>query len=86
MGIGGISMAQLAVILIIVMLIFGTKRLRQLGGDLGGMFKGIKDGFREAKTAADEILPEVRELKSDVQSLRRTGQELVEPSYDDERY
>jgi len=35
MGIGGISMWQLLILLLIVVLVFGTKRLRNMGGDLG---------------------------------------------------
>ena len=36
MGLGGISLWQLLIVLLIVVLIFGTKRLKTLGGDLGG--------------------------------------------------
>ena len=46
MGIGGISIWQLLIILVIVLLLFGTKRLRNLGGDLGNAVKG----FRKAMT------------------------------------
>lgn len=42
MGLGGISIWQLLIILVIVALIFGTKRLRGIGGDLGGAVKGFK--------------------------------------------
>lgn len=42
MGIGGIGIWQLLIILAIVLLLFGTKRLRNLGGDLGGAIKGFK--------------------------------------------
>lgn len=42
MGLGGISIWQLLIILLIVALIFGTKRLRGMGGDLGGAVKGFK--------------------------------------------
>lgn len=43
MGLGGISIWQLVIILVIVLLIFGTKRLKGLGGDLGGAIKGFKE-------------------------------------------
>jgi len=43
MGFGGISIWQLVIILVIVLLIFGTKRLKGLGGDLGGAIKGFKE-------------------------------------------
>lgn len=69
--------AQLGIIAIIVALVFGTKRLREVGGDIGGMFKGIKDGFREARSAADEIGPEVQELKEDMRALTQHGTQLA---------
>lgn len=43
MGLGGISIWQLLIILVIVVLIFGTKRLKGMGSDLGGAVKGFKD-------------------------------------------
>jgi sec-independent protein translocase protein TatA len=42
MGLGGISIWQLAIVLLIVVLIFGTKRLKSIGSDLGGALKGFK--------------------------------------------
>lgn len=50
MGIGGISVWQLLIILAIVIMLFGTKRLRNLGGDLGSAVKG----FRNSMSAEDE--------------------------------
>ena len=47
MGIGGISIWQLLIILAIVILIFGTKRLKNLGGDVGGAVKGFKDALKD---------------------------------------
>lgn len=40
---GGISIWQLLIVLGIIILIFGTKKLRNLGGDLGGAVKGFKE-------------------------------------------
>ena len=71
-------MAQLAIVLVIVLLIFGTKRLRQAGGDIGGMFKGIKDGFKEARAASDELAPEVRAAIDDVKQLHAHGKSFVQ--------
>lgn len=48
MGISGISPGSLILILLIVMLLFGTKRLRSLGEDLGSALQGFKKGMREA--------------------------------------
>lgn len=55
MGFGGISIWQLLIILVIVLLLFGTKRLRNLGGDLGNAVKGFKKamGDEEKKTAGE---------------------------------
>ncbi|HPE81038.1 MAG: Sec-independent protein translocase subunit TatA [Gammaproteobacteria bacterium] len=52
MGFGGISIWQLLIVLVIVLLLFGTKRLRNLGGDLGNAVKGFKKamGDEEKKT------------------------------------
>jgi sec-independent protein translocase protein TatA len=50
MGFGGISVWQLLIILAIVIMLFGTKRLRNLGGDLGSAVKG----FRKSMAGDDE--------------------------------
>ncbi|MDX1695288.1 MAG: twin-arginine translocase TatA/TatE family subunit [Ketobacteraceae bacterium] len=44
---GGIGIWQLLIILAIVLLLFGTKRLRNLGGDLGGAIKGFKKAMSD---------------------------------------
>jgi len=56
MGFGGISIWQLLIILAIVLVLFGTKRLRNIGSDLGGAFKGFKKvmGDEEKKPDAPE--------------------------------
>ncbi len=43
---GGISLWQLGIILMIVLLLFGTKRLRGLGGDLGNAIKGFRNAMQ----------------------------------------
>jgi len=43
----GISPMQLMIILVIVALIFGTKKLRNMGGDLGGAVKGFKSAMKD---------------------------------------
>ena len=47
MGVGGISIWQLLIILVIVIMIFGTKRLKSLGSDLGGAVKGFRKSLQE---------------------------------------
>ncbi len=49
---GGIGIPELLVILVIVVLLFGTKKLKGLGGDLGGAIKSFRSAMREAD--ADE--------------------------------
>ncbi|ABM02186.1 twin-arginine translocation protein, TatA/E family subunit [Psychromonas ingrahamii 37] len=44
---GGIGIWQLAIITVIVILLFGTKKLRGIGGDLGGAIKGFKKAIKE---------------------------------------
>jgi len=44
---GGISIWQLVIIAVIVILLFGTKKLRGIGGDLGGAVKGFKKAMKE---------------------------------------
>jgi len=46
---GGIGIWQLIIVLVIVLLLFGTKRLRNLGGDLGGAIKGFKGAMKEGE-------------------------------------
>ena len=46
MGLGGISIWQLLIILAIVVLLFGTKKLKGMGSDLGGALKGFKDSMQ----------------------------------------
>jgi len=53
MGFGGISSWQLLILLLIIVLVFGTKRLRNIGGDLGAAVKGFKKGMDEAEEAKD---------------------------------
>ncbi|MET4696239.1 Sec-independent protein translocase subunit TatA [Endozoicomonas lisbonensis] len=50
MGLGGISIWQLVIILLIVVMLFGTKKLKTLGSDLGGAVKGFKDAMADEKT------------------------------------
>ena len=49
MGLGGISIWQLLIVLVIVILLFGTKKLRSMGGDLGSAIKSFKQSVREGE-------------------------------------
>ncbi|MDP2323025.1 MAG: twin-arginine translocase TatA/TatE family subunit [Gammaproteobacteria bacterium] len=54
MGLGGISIWQLLIILLIVALIFGTKRLKGIGSDLGGALKGFRKAMSDSEKEADD--------------------------------
>lgn len=48
---GGFSIWHWLIVLLIVVMVFGTKKLRNMGGDLGGAVKGFKDGMKEGGQA-----------------------------------
>ena len=59
---GGLSIWHWMIVLLVVVLIFGTKKLRNIGQDLGGAVKGFKEGMKsadEAPPAASEPPPQV---------------------------
>lgn len=65
MGLGGISIWQLVIILVIVMLIFGTKKMRNIGSDLGGAIKGFKDSMSEEDKAKKESADQERVIEGE---------------------
>lgn len=58
----GFGWQELLIILVIVGLIFGTSKLRNMGSDLGGAVKGFKKGLKEDESSAEE---EVNREKED---------------------
>ena len=56
---GSLSIWHWLIVLVIVMLIFGTTKLRNIGADLGGAVRGFKDGMREGSDAAADAPPQV---------------------------
>ena len=50
MGFGGISIWSLLLVLVIVVLLFGTKKLRNVGADLGGAIKNFKKSVKDEET------------------------------------
>jgi len=51
---GSFSIWHWLVVLVIIAMVFGTKKLRNIGADLGGAVKGFKDGMKEANAGAAE--------------------------------
>ena len=54
----GISIWQLLIVLVIIMLLFGTKKLRNIGSDLGGAVKGFKSSMKEGEEEQNKQLNE----------------------------
>jgi len=54
MGFSGISIGQLLLILCIIVLLFGTKKIQSLGEDLGKAVKGFRKGLREIESQSDK--------------------------------
>ncbi|CAH0234067.1 MULTISPECIES: twin-arginine translocase TatA/TatE family subunit [Pseudomonas fluorescens group] len=57
MGIGGISIGKFLIILLIVIMLFGTKRLRGLGSDIGDTIKGFRKAMDDDNKSAIEEHP-----------------------------
>ena len=49
---GSFSIWHWLIVLLIVVMVFGTKKLKNIGSDLGGAVKGFKDGIKDGGTAA----------------------------------
>ena len=54
MGFRGVSMGSLILILAIIILLFGTKRLRTVGEDLGAAFRSFRKGMKEVEETTKE--------------------------------
>ncbi len=64
MGFGGIGVWQLLIILVIVLLLFGTKRLKNIGSDLGNAVKGFKGAVTDSEKEAEAAKLEKNEEES----------------------
>lgn len=64
------SVPQLLIVLAIVVLIFGAKRLKNLGSDLGGAVKGFKTAVKEEEADAQEALEQAKDVAEDVVSTK----------------
>jgi sec-independent protein translocase protein TatA len=53
----GISIWQLLIILLIIALLFGTKKLRNIGGDLGSAIKSFRSAMKEGENDRDDDTP-----------------------------
>ena len=82
--IGGISVWQLLILLLIVVLVFGTKRLRNIGSDLGSAVKGFRQGIEdepkesepEKITAEEQATAEPQNSKEQVKASSPTDTDV----------
>jgi len=66
--VGGISVWQLMILLLIVVLVFGTKRLRNIGSDLGSAIKGFRKGMEEEPSPDDSEQADTEQISSETMS------------------
>ncbi|MGD9264670.1 MAG: Sec-independent protein translocase subunit TatA [Lysobacterales bacterium] len=77
--VGGISVWQLLILLLIVVLVFGTKRLRNIGSDLGSAVKGFRKGLEEEP---EENEPEQITAEEKAATEPEASKEQVKPDTD----
>ncbi len=74
----GISIWQLVIVLVIVLLLFGTKKLRNLGSDLGGAVKGFKGAMKDGAKEPEDSEPQQLE-QADSDTAAKVKAEDKEP-------
>lgn len=78
MGVGGISIWQLLIVLVIVVLLFGTKRLKNIGADLGEAIKGFRSsmsgGDKEEEESTGALEQSSAQRTSEPQASAKPGQ------------
>ncbi len=69
---GSFSIWHWLIVLAIVLLIFGTKKLRNMGSDLGGAVKGFKDGMKEESPKLSETDDKGRTIDAEVKDKQHS--------------
>ena len=78
MGFGGIGPGSLILILVIVILLFGTKKLRNVGGDLGGALKSFRKAVKDGKDEESDDASKIEKTEGttiDAESVREEEKE-----------
>jgi sec-independent protein translocase protein TatA len=65
---GSFSIWHWVIVLVIVMLVFGTKKLRNIGSDLGGAVKGFKEGMKESGSENEQNATKIADDSSNKKS------------------
>lgn len=69
---GTFSIWHWLIVLLIVVMVFGTKKLRNMGGDLGGAVKGFKDGMKDGAAKPEEASPVAGQVASSSSTEKTT--------------
>ena len=72
---GSLSIWHLLILLLVVLLVFGTKKLRNMGSDIGGAVKGFKDGMKgaeEDKKPAGEITTSASTIEGEIRDKQKS--------------
>lgn len=75
---GSLSLTHWLIVLLVVVLVFGTSKLRNLGKDLGGAIKGFKEGMRDGSSPEEAPPQQVADARQssgaiDVQAKEKSG-------------
>ena len=70
---GGLSIWHWLIVLLVVVLIFGTKKLRNMGSDLGGAVKDFKEGMRSEDETVKQIKEKGQTIEGEVKDKKTTN-------------
>jgi sec-independent protein translocase protein TatA len=68
----GFSTTHLIIFLVIIVVIFGTKKLRNIGSDLGGAVKGFKDGMKDGSEKQTEAAAPAQQVAANAPAAKET--------------
>ena len=68
----GFSTTHLIIFLVIIIVIFGTKKLRNIGSDLGGAVKGFKDGMKDGSAPEEKPAPPAGQVSNSANAEKTT--------------
>jgi sec-independent protein translocase protein TatA len=69
---GSMSIWHWLIVLLVVVLIFGTKKLRNIGADLGGAVKGFKDGMKGGEEAPKQVAQDGKTIEGEAKEKTQT--------------
>ncbi len=70
---GSLSIWHWLIVLVVVMMVFGTKKLRNIGSDLGGAVKGFKEGMSSDDAEAKKLNGDSQTIEGEVKDKKTTN-------------